>query len=120
MLYHGSNIAVEHPQIQTVGYNKDFGFAFYCTRIERQARRWAVSKRIKHVVSVFSYNEGNELKKLVFDEMTEQWLDFVVACRRGITHSYDIVEGPMADDQIWNYVEECPQPCPCCESRGLE
>lgn len=22
-----------------------------------------------------------------------------------IEHSYDIVEGPMADDQIWNFVE---------------
>ena len=24
---------------------------------------------------------------------------------RGIEHDYDIVEGPMADDQIWNFVE---------------
>lgn len=31
--------------------------------------------------------------------------DFVVECRMGIEHDYDIVEGPMADDQIWNYVE---------------
>ncbi len=26
--------------------------------------------------------------------------------RRGITHTYDIVEGPMADDTIWNYVDD--------------
>ena len=32
-------------------------------------------------------------------------IDFVADCRRGIEHSYDIVEGPMADDQIWNFVE---------------
>ena len=38
--------------------------------------------------------------------MTEEWLDFIVACRRGIRHDYDIVEGPMADDTIWNYVED--------------
>ena len=38
--------------------------------------------------------------------MTEEWLEFVVACRRGQNHSYDIVEGPMADDQIWDYVED--------------
>ena len=37
--------------------------------------------------------------------MTEEWLDFVAACRKGIEHAYDIVEGPMADDQVWNYVE---------------
>ena len=37
--------------------------------------------------------------------MTDEWLDFVADCRRGIEHDYDIVEGPMADDQIWNFVE---------------
>lgn len=38
--------------------------------------------------------------------MTEEWLDFVVSCRRGIEHNYDIIEGPMADDTIWDYVED--------------
>lgn len=38
--------------------------------------------------------------------MTDEWLDFVVNCRRGIKHDYDIVEGPMADDTIWNYVDD--------------
>ena len=28
--------------------------------------------------------------------MTEEWLDFIVACRQGKSHKYDIVEGPMA------------------------
>lgn len=37
--------------------------------------------------------------------MTDEWLCFVVDCRRGIEHNYDIVEGPMADDQIWDYVD---------------
>lgn len=36
----------------------------------------------------------------------EEWLQFVVDCRRGIEHTYDIVEGPMADDQVWDYVED--------------
>ena len=38
--------------------------------------------------------------------MTEEWLEFVVNCRHGIVHNFDIVEGPMADDQIWDYVED--------------
>ena len=38
--------------------------------------------------------------------MTEEWLQFVVDCRRGIEHAYDIVEGPMADDQVQDYVED--------------
>ena len=37
--------------------------------------------------------------------MTEEWLDFIVACRRGNPHAYDIVEGPMADDTIYNYIQ---------------
>lgn len=41
----------------------------------------------------------------IFPEMTEEWLDFIVACRTGKPHGYDIVEGPMADDTIFNYVQ---------------
>ena len=37
--------------------------------------------------------------------MTEEWLDFIAACRNGTPHDYDIVEGPMADDTIYNYVQ---------------
>ena len=37
--------------------------------------------------------------------MTEEWLDFIVACRLGRAHDYDIVEGPMANDTIFNYVQ---------------
>ena len=37
--------------------------------------------------------------------MTEEWLDFIVDCRSGKSNSYDIVEGPMADDTIYNYVQ---------------
>ena len=33
-------------------------------------------------------------------------MDFVAKCRLGKEHSYDIVEGPMADDQVWDYVED--------------
>ncbi len=41
-----------------------------------------------------------------FPQMSEEWLDFVVACRQGVEHAYDIVEGPMADDTIWDYIED--------------
>ena len=27
-------------------------------------------------------------------------------CRRGKEHEFDIVDGPMAEDQIWDYVED--------------
>ena len=41
-----------------------------------------------------------------FPEMSDEWLDFIAICRSGKHHDYDIVEGPMADDTIWNYVND--------------
>ena len=105
-LFHGSNVVVDQPKIITDGYYKDFGYGFYCTNLEKQATRWALVKQHGHVVNVYDYLENKSLNTLVFDEMTDEWLDFVVACRQGIKHDYDMVEGPMADDTIWNYVDD--------------
>ena len=106
IIYHGSNVEVSNPKILINGYYKDFGYGFYCTNIEKQAKRWALTKKGAYVVNNYSYLKNPELKILCFSEMTEEWLDFVVNCRRGKMHTYDIVEGPMADDQIWDYVED--------------
>ena len=32
-------------------------------------------------------------------------MDFIAACRTGKSHTYDIVEGPMVEDTIFNYVQ---------------
>jgi len=105
-LFHGSVIVVEKPQVLISGFYKDFGYGFYCTNIEKQAKRWALSKRPNHIVNIYSYIENSELKILKYEKMTDEWLDFVVYCRKGISHGYDIVEGPMADDTIWDYIED--------------
>lgn len=105
-LFHGSNVVVTEPQILENGFYKDFGYGFYCTIYEKQAKRWAMTKRRHHIVNVYKYAENPELKTKVFRSMTEEWLQFVVDCRRGVRHEYDIVEGPMADDTIWDYVED--------------
>lgn len=107
ILYHGGEATVYNPVVLTNGRYKDFGYGFYCTNHERQAIRRALSKRgKKHVVSVYEYEESEVLRILRFSDTNDAWLDFVTACRRGASHDYDIVEGPMADDQIWNYVED--------------
>lgn len=106
ILFHGSNAIVEKPIIQIAGYYKDFGYGFYCTRLEKQAIRWALTKHGTHIVNSYSYTPNPALRVLTFETLTDPWLDFVVNCRRGIPHEYDIVEGPMADDQIWDYVED--------------
>ena len=106
ILYHGSNAAVKNPRVQSSGFNKDFGFGFYCTKMEKQAERWALTKHGQHIVSSYSYSPNSDLNVKIFPEMTDEWLDFVAACRSGLPHEYDIVEGPMADDTVWDYVED--------------
>jgi len=106
LLYHGSNVIVNRPKVVINGHYKDFGYGFYCTNMEKQAKRWALTKRGASVVNCYIYTENKKLSICSFSEMTDAWLDFVVACRRGVEHTYDIVEGPMADDQIWDYVED--------------
>ena len=105
-LYHGSNVEVQNPKILTNGFYKDFGYGFYCTHMQKQAERWALTKRGNHIVNIYDYNEDKSLNILKFSEMTEEWLNFIVDCRSGKNHSYDIVEGPMADDTIWDYIED--------------
>ena len=82
-VYHGGYMPVEKPEIRVGRNTKDFGNGFYCTVIKEQAQRWA--RRYD--------------KKIV-------WLDFIIACRSGKSHDYDIVVGAMADDQIYNYVSD--------------
>jgi len=106
VLFHGSNVIVEKPQILQNGFYKDFGYGFYCTRVEKQAKRCALAKRRNHIVNEYLYDENIKLKVKRFAEMSEEWLRFVVECRRGVKHDYDIVEGAMADDTIWDYIED--------------
>lgn len=48
ILYHGSTIPVPNPEIMVRGFYKDFGYGFYCTHFEKQAQRWALSKKDGH------------------------------------------------------------------------
>lgn len=104
LIYHGSTVRVEHPQIRVSRFNKDFGSGFYCTLMREQADRWA-TRFGNGIVNIYEFSEAPGLKKKAFPEMTEEWLDFIAACRTGQPHGYDMVEGPMADDTIYNFVQ---------------
>ena len=84
---------------------KDFGNGFYCTVIKEQAQRWARRYDTK-VVSIYEVRLRPTLKIKEFKDMTNEWLDFIIACRSGIPHDFDIVIGAMADDQIYNYISD--------------
>jgi len=105
ILYHGSQQIVKYPEIRTAKFNKDFYFGFYCTIIREQAIKWATRYPISGFVSEYKYIENANLRIKRFEIMTEEWLDFIADCRLGKPHDYDIVEGPMANDTIFNYVQ---------------
>lgn len=96
---------MEHPQILKGRFTKDFGEGFYCTALKKQAIKWA-QRYDTSVVSSYVYEEDASLHILRFEEMTDEWLDFIVACRNGVPHHYDMVMGAMANDQIYNYVSD--------------
>lgn len=104
-VYHGSGDIVEVPEIREGRYTKDFGPGFYCTVIREQAERWAQRMPIPRV-NTYTVRLQDELKILEFPDMTDEWLDFIVNCRHGVPHEYDIVVGAMADDQIYNFVAD--------------
>lgn len=104
-VYHGSYTKVEHPNIIKGRNTKDFGTGFYCTIIKEQAERW--SKRYPTpIINTYTVRMNNKLRILEFATMTDEWLEFIVNCRAGKPHTYDIVIGTMADDQIYNYISD--------------
>ena len=104
-VYHGSYTIVEKPRIIKGRNTKDFGPGFYCTIIREQAERWA-KRYDTPIVNTYTVRLNSGLKVLEFKEMTEEWLDFITACRHGEPHDYDIVIGAMANDQIYNYIAD--------------
>lgn len=110
-LYHGSTVVVKKPSIQLGRPNTDFGKGFYTTIDYEQAARWAQIRRARAgggnaIVSVYTVDDDilkrNDLRILEYHGPTVEWLDFVVANRRNASiHDYDIVLGPVANDNLY-------------------
>lgn len=105
IIYHGSFCKIEKPEIKEGKYTKDFGDGFYCTILKEQAIRWA-KKYDTPVVNMYEYEQNSSLRIKEFSLMTEEWLDFIIDSRAGKKHDYDIVIGAMADDQVYNYIND--------------
>ena len=104
-VYHGSYTIVKNPEILRHRNTKDFGVGFYCTVIREQAERWA-RRYDTGVVNTYTLRMNTELNILEFKDLCEAWLDFIIACRRGLPHEHDIVIGAMANDQIYNFIAD--------------
>lgn len=109
-LYHGSTVIVYRPSLLRGRSTTDFGKGFYTTTDFAQAQKWAIQKKNREgaktaVVSVFEVPDDildSVYKILSFSGATEEWLTFVVNNRRGKdTEKFDLVMGPVANDQLY-------------------
>lgn len=110
LLYHGSYVKVDKPEIIEPNRLLDFGPGFYTTSNEKQAENFAakVAKRMDQnsgVLNIYDFDDSSmgDLKTLRFDSANGEWLDFVSANRNGqsINDKYDLVIGPVADDDVY-------------------
>lgn len=114
ILYHGSNVTVEHPKLILQNRYLDFGFGFYTTTNRDQAVNFAqkVTERRKTgtaTLNIYSIEEEEAFKEcsvLQFNRPDAAWLDFVSANRQGTYHGkkHDLIYGAVANDDVYRTI----------------
>ena len=96
------------PSDYTLEAKKEYVYEYLGLKfkLSDKFRNYIADKKIAMLDDQSPIDKELKYAILTFEKMTEEWLDFVVACRYGKSHNYDIVEGPMADDTVWNYVND--------------
>ena len=119
-LYHGSNLVIVNINLAMGRPYQDFGQGFYLTDIEEQAKKMAIRVAKIYgqspILNVYEINDNfKELYNLKIKDFgtrtTEEWAKFVmnnrsreftdvqdVLCNKD--NKYDIVIGPVADDNM--------------------
>ena len=88
-VYHASMVRVEHPDVLHSRKFLYFGQGFYVTTLREQAVKYAqrfIRRGKEAWLNVYELDEqlitsSYSLKE--FEKYDEEWLDFVVACRKG-------------------------------------
>ena len=114
IIYHGSTVLVEKPEILVGDTFLDFGSGFYTTTSQDQAERWARIKMRREnkdtgyvAVYEFDYEAAKKTTAIrKFDTADMEWLLFVVNNRRGVpfTEQVDMHIGPVADDNVYQSI----------------
>ena len=114
ILYHGSTVLVEKPEIRKGETFLDFGVGFYTTTSYDQAERWAKIKMRREnkdtgYVAVYEFDYEAAAKDTTirrFETADMDWLLFVVDNRRGVpfAEQTDMHIGPVADDNVYQSI----------------
>ncbi len=112
ILFHGSNIAFDQIDLSKSHNRRDFGRGFYCTILENQASEWAHRLYMRNLsggeyVYQYIFHQTDDLKIKHFHSLDAEWLEFIKNNRvkGGIQHPYDVVIGPVADDNTMETVQ---------------
>lgn len=114
LLYHGSNVVVEKPELIDQKRFLDFGNGFYTTTNKEQAENFArkvvVRRGGKPIVNVYEFDENAQINLLKIKKFTapdEEWLDFVSLHRNGIYdgEKYDLIIGAVANDDVYRTLQ---------------
>lgn len=114
ILYHGSNMLIDKPEIIKSNRALDFGFGFYTTTFKEQAEKWAVRKCTNFdgdiegdpIISIYKLNleaAKKYYKVYEYEGVSKEWLEFILMNRKDINSKspYDITIGEVADDQVF-------------------
>ena len=113
-LYHGSYLNIGKISLARCKRYKDFGKTFYLSEDKSQAEEMAnnVAAFIGGTPTlnvfecddnIFNDKESNPLKIKIFEHYCLEWAEFVWNNRddnQDFSHPYDIVYGPIANDNI--------------------
>ena len=106
---HGATEIVENPICAFGRKNLDFGQGFYVTDIKEQAVKWATLTAQKRkgecIINRYLLEKDtlmSEARCKVFKAYDAEWLNFIVASRKGLNPSanYDYIEGGIANDRV--------------------
>ncbi|PWJ67670.1 Protein of unknown function [Fibrobacter sp. UWB15] len=115
IVYHGSNVVVDKPDVEHSFRPLDFGKGFYVTTVREQAVRWAHRKidilkdgNLKPILNVYDMDDvPAALSVKTFPDDLEEWIDFVCKCRDGSLEyaQYDVIMGKVANDKVFRVVD---------------
>ncbi len=113
IVYHGSKVIVEHPDVLHSRMKVDFGKGFYVTPLKEQAinlcNRFLKTDN-SAFISAYKLNDtvftSKEINFLRFETYSEKLLQFIIDCRTGTDNSnYDIIMGGVANDKVFDTIE---------------
>lgn len=108
-IYHAATEPITRPLCRAGRKNLDFGPGFYLTDVYDQAVVWANRRAIERlqsaIINVYLLDRGNLFKEArvkIFENYDKDWLNFIVACRKGnpVWEEYDYIEGGVANDRV--------------------